>query len=355
MNQRSAAPKRRRWPKVLLAVLLVTAVLILASVVLVRRAYDENLRPVNSTEKSQVVTVPPGSSAREIAQLLESQGLIRSDWAFEWYVNSQNVREQLQAGTYALRPSQSVQEIVAALTQGNISTNLVTILPGQRIDQIRDSLINDGFAPAAVDKALNPRAYSSHPALVDKPPAANLEGYLYPESFHKTTQTDPEEIIRASLDEMQRYLTPQVRAGLVRQGLTAHEGVILASIVEQEVGHEDQQRDLSDKKKVAQVFLRRLKEDKALESDATAGYGAILAGEEPRLSFPSAYNTYQNKGLPPGPISNVGQNSLLAVADPAQTDFLFFVSGDDDVTYFSKTIEEHEALTEQHCKKKCSN
>jgi UPF0755 protein len=92
-----------------------------------------------------------------------------------------------------------------------------------------------------------------------------------------------------------------------------------------------------------------------LESDATSGYGAILDGEEPSLTYPSAYNTYQNKGLPPGPISNVGRNSLQAVTDPARTDYLFFVSGDDGQTYFSKTLEEHEAFTERYCTKLCNN
>jgi UPF0755 protein len=227
----NTAVRGRRWLRNTLIIILLLTTVTLASVVLVRRTYHENLQPVSANQKSQVVTIPSGTTVREIADKLKSRSLIRSDWAFEWYVNSRNVRDQLQAGTYALSPSQTVQEIVAVMTHGKVSTNLVTILPGKRIDQIRDSLINDGFSPSAVEKALNPNVYAGHPALVDKPSSANLEGYIYPESFQKTAQTDPEEIIRASLDQMQRFLTPQVRAGLVRHGLTVHQGVILASII----------------------------------------------------------------------------------------------------------------------------
>jgi len=360
INQKYSAKPRKPWLKIFAITAVIVGLLVLGAVFLVRRAYYENLKPLNQAQKSEIITVPAGSSLREIAQLLQEQKLIRSNWAFEWYVNSQDARGRLQAGTYALKPSQSVQEIVAALTQGKINTDLITILPGQRLDQIRDGLINDGFSPAEVDAALNPKLYAAHPALADKPASASLEGYLYPESFQKSATTDPEEIVRASLDQMRRYLTPEVRTGLVRQGLTVHEGVTLASIVEQEVGHVDQQKDLEDKKKVAQVFLRRLKEDKALESDATANYGAVLADALPSLSFESAYNTYQNKNLPPGPISNVARNSLLAVANPAKTDFLFFVSGDRDdngisKTHFSRTLEEHEANVRQYCTKACAN
>src|SRR5690606_30784605 len=101
--------------------------------------------------------------------------------------------------------------------------------------------------------------------------------------------------------------------------------------------------------------LTRLKMGMALESDPTAAYGAILDGREPSLSYVSPYNTYEIEGLPAGPISNVTANSLKAVANPADTDWLYFVAGDDGKTYFSKTLDEHERLTEQHCTDLCGN
>jgi len=348
MSKTTVSQPKRRWPKVLLVVCAVLILLVVGSVFMVRKIYNDNLKPVNASQRTVTVTIPRGASVHDISVILKEHGLVKSTWAFEWYVRSKEVRDDLQAGTYELRPSQSVQEIVDVLTQGRIATNLVTILPAQRLEQIRNRLINSGFSEQDVDKALDPAMYQNHPALVDKPAGANLEGYLYPESFLRTAETKPETIIRASLDELQKHLTPDLRTAIVRQGLSVHEGIILASIVEKEVSKQE------DRNQVAQVFLKRLRGGMRLESDPTALYGAAVMGQEASLRVDSPYNTYIYSGLPPGPISNVSESSLTAIAFPASTDFLYFVSGDDGNTYFSKTLEEHQILTEQHCKKLCS-
>jgi UPF0755 protein len=133
----------------------------------------------------------------------------------------------------------------------------------------------------------------------------------------------------------------------------------LASILELEIGDTDEQQDLEDKRKVAQVFLRRLKEDKVLESNATTFYGAVIDGrqrayrsmERASYTYQTPYNTYLNKGLPPTPASNVSANALRAVSNPANTGFLYFFSGDDRKNYFSASLAEHERLMGVHCKK----
>lgn len=328
--------------------IIVSAIILATGTVLfVRQYYTNNLKAVSSSQKTVTIVIPSGSSLEQVAEILEKDKVIRKAWAFKQYVLSRQKEDQIQAGTYAIKPSQNVEEIVQIITEGKVASNLVTIKPAQRIDQIEQALVNSKFAPDEVKAALNPATYAGHPALVDKPADASLEGYLYPESFQRTADTKPEQIIRASLDEMQKRLTPEVRAAFAEQGLTVHKAITLASIVEREVPAG------GDRAQVAQVFLRRLSEGKRLESDATASYGAILAGQDPSLTYDSPYNTYTHDGLPPGPISNVSESSLLAVAHPADTDWLYFVSGDDGVTYFSKTLAEHEALTAQHCKKLC--
>ncbi|MCX6728114.1 MAG: endolytic transglycosylase MltG [Candidatus Saccharibacteria bacterium] len=314
-----------------------------------RQYYFNNLKPISSNQTTQTIVIKTGSSITDVATLLKQEKLIRSDWAFTQYTRTQNLQDSILAGTYSLSPSQSVKEIVTIITQGKISSKLFTIKPGQRIDQIKQAFINAGFDATATEEAFKPSAYANHPALVDKPADASLEGYLYPESFQKTAETTPSQIITFSLDEMQKRLTPEIRAAIAKQGISIHEGVTLASIVEREVSSD------SDRAQVAQVFLKRLKEGKKLESDATASYGAILAGQVPSLTFDSPYNTYRTDGLPPGPISNVSVSSLSAVAYPAQTDWLYFVSGDDGTTYFNRTLQEHEASVAQHCKKLCNN
>ena len=315
---------------------------LIACAVIIRNVYQTNLNPLNNSDSDIVVTVEPGSPPSKIADTLVAKNVIKSDWAFEWYVRNHNYRDELKAGTYVLKSSQSIPEIVDVIRSGKVATDLVTILPGKRIDQVKSALIKAGFTEAEVDSALNPANYAGHPALTDKPKDSSLEGYLYPESFQKTAETTAKEIVGLSLDEMDRYLTPEVRQGFAKQGLSVHEGVTLASIVEQEVSK------ASDKPTVAQVFLKRYKDGMMLGADPTALYGSIVAGKEPSLLYDSPYNTRMHAGLPPGPIGNVSESSLKAVAFPAETDWLFFVAGDDGVNYFSKTLEEHEALTKQN-------
>lgn len=347
MNFRPQTDKRS-LPWGIVSIALAMLFVIVGIGLTVRQVYMQNLRPVNASQRTVSVVVERGASTREITTQLKKDGLIRSSWAFEWYVRSKEVRDALQAGTYELRPSQSVPEIVDVLTGGKIAKDLVTILPAQRLGQIRNRLVAAGFSAESVDKALDPAQYRSHPALVDKPAGASLEGYLYPESFEKTASTLPETIVRASLDEMAKRLTPDVRTAISKQGLSVHEGIILASIIEKEVSKPD------DRKTVAQVFLKRLKAGMVLGSDVTAYYGSIVANGTTTLKYDSPYNTHLHAGLPAGPISNVSEVSLNAVGHPTTTDFLYFVSGDDGITYFSKTLEEHNAAVAAHCKKLCS-
>jgi UPF0755 protein len=339
---------RGRIPGRVLLVAVILLIMLLASVVMVRSAYYDRLRPVSDSQTVVIVTIEKGTPATEISELLQKKGLIRSDTIFQWYIRTNNVRDKLQAGTYALRPSMSVQEIVDVLVNGSIKSELVTIVPGQRIDQVRQTLINAGFQPTAVDVALDPAQYAGHPALADKPAGANLEGFLYPDSYQKDATTDPRVIVREALDEMAKHLTPDIRAVFASRGLSVYQGVTLASIIEREVSNQQ------ERAQAAQVFLKRLQIDMPLGSDPTAFYGAIMRGVEPSTVVDTPYNTLLHKGLPPGPIANVTESSLRAVANPAATDWLYFVSGDDGITRFSKTIEEHESLIRQYCKENCA-
>lgn len=347
MKYTSRTPKRR-WPRRILIVAVVGLIVIVGGTVGLRYVYDANLKPVSSSTKAQEVVIRQGATDDEIGKLLQQKGLIRSAWAFRLYISSKEARGELQAGTYEIASNQSVAEIVSLLTHGRIVTNLVTILPGQRLDQVRKRFIQDGFSEAAVDEALDPSNYVGNAALVDKPAAANLEGYLYPDSYQRTSDTSPKEIVTEALAQMDKRLTPDLRAAFARQGLSAYQAIVLASVVEKEVSSQP------DRDQVAQVFLKRLRTNTRLQSDVTAFYGAILAGKAPSVDYNSVYNTYMHDGLPPTPISNVSISSLHAVAYPANTDWLYFVAGDDGTTHFAKTVAEHNANVAQYCKKLCS-
>ncbi len=350
MKNRLPRSKKLNWAKFWTIVALAIIIVLGSALYIVRKSYYDHLKPVSTSQNNVLITVESGSTVSEIGVKLKEHGLIKAPWAFEWYVRNHDVRDKLQAGTYSLRPSQTVPEIVSVLTHGKVYTDLFRISPGLRIDQIKSDLINSGFSSESVEAALKPGQYADHPALADKPADASLEGYLYPESFQRTADTKPETLIRQSLDEMQKRLTPQIRAAFAKQGLTTHQGVIIASIVEQEVNN------ASDKPMVAQVFLRRYRQGIQLGSDVTAFYGAITNGQPASVGFDSPYNTRIHNGLTPGPISNVSESSLQAVAYPADTDFLYFVAGDGadkGKTYFSHTLAEHEALTRAHCTELC--
>lgn len=326
-------------------------VLLAAGAIAASQRYYYYLKPVSKNQTTQIFTVQSGDSVKQIADDLENKHLIRSSWAFQLYVQRSDQTKQLQAGTYALSPSQSTQSIATTLSGGKVTTKLVVILPGRRIDQVRTDLINkDGFSPESVDKALNPANYSDLPALAYKPDNIDsLEGLLWPDSFQKQPNTDPSVIIRESLEEMSQRLTPDVQAGFAKEGLSTYQGLTLASMVQQEVNKP------SDEPQVAQVFLSRYKSGGTLGSDVTARYGAIQAGLAPSLTYDSPYNTLIHTGWPPSPISTISADALNAALHPAKTHWLYFVTGDNGNTYFSTNLQDHNAQTAKYCHKLCGD
>lgn len=338
----------KSWLSKFIVGVVLVAVVIGGGVFLARNYYNTNLQPVSADQKAVIITIPKGSSVNQIADSLKQYGLIRSSRVFEQYVRGQNIQSKLQAGTYSLQPSLGVPEIADILVRGNVITNLFTIVPGKRLDQIKSAMINAGFKAADVDQAFEPTQYSGYPALSDKPASSNLEGYLFPDSYQRLATTTPQTIIGQSLDQMQKNLTRDIVNGFVAQGLTVNQGVTLASVVEQEVAKP------ADRAQVAQVFISRLQKNMPLQSDVITRYGDILANHAFSTTYDTPYNVYLHAGFPPTPIGTVSQSSLQAVAHPASTDWLYFVSGDNGNTYFSHTLEEHEQLTSQYCHKLCS-
>lgn len=330
---------KRGWHNLLRGLVVIVLVgLILGAFGLWHR-YNSGLLPVSASQTVVPIIIPTGSTSNQIAAKLKLAGLIRSQLVFEAYIRLNGLTNKLQAGTYALKASDSLAQIVDMIAHGKIELNLIIILPAQRLDQIKDAFINAKFNPDAVAKAFDPSQYNDIPVLADKPAAASLEGYLYPDTFQRDSQTNPSVIVRESLTEMNQYVTPAIKATFRAEGLTVYQGITLASIVEQEVSKP------ADRNQVAQVFISRLQQNMPLGSDVTYIYSQ-------RIHDPS-YDTTSVKGLPPGPISNVSASSLQAVANPATTSWLYFVAGDDGTTYFSKTLDEHNQQIKLYCHKLC--
>jgi UPF0755 protein len=336
-------PRRVWW------LLIILVALVIGGIFVTRHIYNHDLKAAGESQKSQVFTVKSGDSVKEISDNLKAAQLIRSAWAFQLYVHSKDLSYKLQAGSYAFSPNEDTPTVVSILTKGRVSTELVTILPGERIDQVRAALINYGFKPTAVDQALNPAQYSDLPVMAFKPAAVStLEGLLWPDSWYKDGTSPPSDIIRQSLQEMGQHLTPDVQAAFANESLTVYQGLTLTSIVLQEVNKP------TDQTQAAQVFLSRLKAGTSLGSDVTARYGAIEAGQAPNLTYDSPYNTLIHTGLPPTPISTINLSALNATTHPANTNWFYFVTGDDGTTYFSNTLQQQQANTQKYCHKLCS-
>ncbi len=353
-------PTKRKSPRLsfkLLALLFIAAVFV--AVAAAGAWYAMALRPVDSGDiRRERVIIAPGSSLVTIGDLLEEKRLIRSRLAFSLYVRFTGAGGRLQAGTYSLSPSESAADIIRHFTSGNVDQVSITFLPGATLRRLQgeaDSkrtdiesvLLNAGYDQEEIDAAFA-KSYD-HPLFADKPAGTDLEGYVFGETYKIGGGASVEKILEQTFDEYYRVIEKNdLIQGFKAQGLNLYQGITLASIIQREV------TTPADQKQVAQIFLARLKRGEMLGSDVTYQYAAKKAGIPPTPSLDSPYNTRKVAGLPPGPIAMPGETALQAVAAPASGDYVFFLSGDDDVTYFARTIQEHEANIRNHCQKKCS-
>ena len=338
-------PKRNRKRLIrLIALSFLTLGVVVAGIGLLW--YQTALSAINpSAEERVLVVIESGETPTAIAQTLLDEKLIRSSDAFLLYTRLTGTQNDLQAGSYRLSQSQSVPEIVNSLTSGRVESFTMTFIPGQTLAQQRAVFEQAGYTDDEIDAAF--AADYDFPFLADKPAEADFEGYIYPETYQVATGASAQDVVRQTLTEYQRVIDENdLVAGFEAQGLSVFEGITLASIIEKEsIG--------GDEPQIAQVFLLRLDMGMQLGSDVTYQYIADKLGVPRDVNLDNPYNTRRFTGLPPGPISAPGLPTLQAVANPAEGDFVYFLSGDDDVTYFARTLEEHERNIREKCQIKC--
>lgn len=339
--------KPSSWKRWLIMTVLGLLLLTIIGIIGVYIWYQQNLQAVQSgSDEMVMVAIEPGTGPEGIATLLKDNDLIRSETAFGWYVRLEGKAGLLQAGSYRLGKGEDVPKIVEHLTSGNTDTFDITFLPGATLAEHRKVLIDAGYSEADIDKALN-KTYEN-PIFADKPVAADLEGYIYGETYSFGANTTPEQILTYVFEHFEGIVEQENLVELYKQkGFTLYQGITLASVIQREVATPE------DAAQVSQVFQSRLAAGMVLGSDVTYQYIADKEGNPRDVNYPSPYNTRINPGLPPGPISSPGLASLKAVAHPAPGDYLYFLSGDDDRTYFGRTNEEHEQNIREHCQKKC--
>ncbi|MGD1952127.1 MAG: endolytic transglycosylase MltG [Leptolyngbyaceae cyanobacterium] len=298
---------------------------------------------VSEVEQPVQIQIPSGTAAQQIGQDLESAGLIRSATAWKVWNRLQGFKQReggLQAGTYALAPTQSMSDIADQIWNGDVIQSSFTIPEGWNRNQMAEALEAQGLVSA--DEFLQSTEeipYAQFPWLPDGLP--HLEGFLYPDTYQlPSEQIDVDSIVDLMLLRFEQVALPVYQQTSSPYSLA--EWVNLASIVEKE-SVVPEERDT-----IAGVFARRLREGISLGSDPTVEYGLGITQtpENPltltQVNTPNPYNTYRNFGLPPTPIASPGVASLEASLNPPDTEFLYFVARYDGTHVFSRSLAEHE-------------
>lgn len=287
----------------------------------------------------EIVTIAPGTSGNRIAQQLADKGVVRNPTLFRLVLRLTKMGDNLQAGYYRLNPTMTTTEIIEQLRIGRGVSEQVIIPEGYDLKQIASALAQrelidmERFLFLAEDVT---RVFGSNIPL--EIPIASVEGYLFPDTYRFVRGQTEEDIIRQMVNRFLQVVLPAVEEYIDEMDMTLHEIVTLASIVEKEV-MTNRERPI-----VAAVYLNRLAIDMPLQADPTVRY--VMEEQRSRvlyrdLEIDSPYNTYQNRGLPPGPIASPGLASILAVLEPADVDYFFFVSRGDGTHQFTRTFNEH--------------
>ncbi|HEY6736849.1 MAG TPA: endolytic transglycosylase MltG [Candidatus Saccharimonadia bacterium] len=310
--------------------------LVAAGLTVAYMSYRLGLRPAGTSTTKQTVIIKPGQNAPAIADTLRAAGLIRDRNAFVSYINFHGLRAKLKAGTYTFAPSEAATDIAQAIAGGHTLVRRLLVPEGYTLSQIRAAAGDLGLNAAAFNAALADAHGQAF--LAGKPAGVSLEGYLFPDSYEVGPATTASQLIGAMLDNFGQKVGAEYVRAFAAEGLTLHQGLTLASVVEKEVNN------AADRPVVAQIFLKRYKSGQPLGSDVTAEYASKLLGLSGLdINANSPYNTRRFAGLPPGPICSPGLSSLDAVARPATTDYLYFLSDKNGVTHFAKTFAEHQA------------
>ncbi|MFH0805161.1 MAG: endolytic transglycosylase MltG [Patescibacteria group bacterium] len=319
--------------------------------------------PASDSSDPVTFVVAKGQGVKEIGASLAQEKLIRDAYWFDTFVYLDRSERQFIAGRYQLRRNMTIREVVHALTAGSVDQErTITLLEGWTAKDIGQYLEEQGVVSAAnfiaVASATDSRTAvpgATFPFLADKPAGATLEGYLFPDTYRIFNQASASDIVGRLLENFGTKYTEQMRADTAQGNMSIYQIVTLASIIEAEVKItlKNGQPINDDHYIVAGIFYSRLNKSIPLESDATINY--VTSGSNPQptaedLSVDSPYNTYQYRGLPPGPIGNPSLEAITAAIYPKKTDYLYFLHKihDDGSIVFSTTYEEHLANKQRY-------
>jgi UPF0755 protein len=296
--------------------------------------------PTGSWE-GKLVLVPKGSPLPGMVGILEEDGVLPHPLAFRTLVLLTNTGRRLHYGEYAFTAPPSAFEVWRRLTRGDVIKYEVTVPPGANLYDIAKLLEADKLVTAEAFLAT-----AASPAVLRRLeiPGESAEGYLFPDGYIFVKPVTPEEILEFMMRQFRRKVPPDAEKRAGEAGLSLHQIVTIASIIEKETRLEE------EKPIVSAVIRRRLALGMPLQMDPTVIYGVkrfdgTVTRKDLRTEGP--YNTYLNRGLPPGPIANPGLASLAAALNPSKSEYLYFVSRNDGSHTFSKTLPEHLRAVQQ--------
>ncbi len=284
----------------------------------------------------RIVLVEPGSFKKTVDQL-SKEGLIAKPDMFYRIGRVLGIGKKVRVGEYEFRLDMTPAQIYSIITSGKSVLHPVKIPEGYNLEQIAEELASQGLVEPLEFVKL---AQDAHMVRLMDVPSPSLEGYLFPDTYSFTKFTGDRVIIKTMVDRFKTVYNTEVKEKAQSMGMSMHDVVTLASIIEKETGAA-QERPM-----ISSVFHNRLRQNMPLQSDPTVIYGKV--GDKKNitrldLTTPSPYNTYTRRGLPVGPISNPGRESLLAAVSPAKTNYLYFVSKNEGFHFFSSTFKDHNA------------
>lgn len=344
----------------IVAIIAIAFVLVFAVVGLMGYNYVKSaLKPVDpDATKTIAVEVPIGSSLSSISALLEKKGIIKDAKVFKYYAKFKN-ESQFQAGNYDLTQSMTLDELIESLKTGKVYREPIftmTIPEGLTLDQIgkivekKTPYTQKEFMDLVTSEVFVQKMMANYPELVTDAVLADnirydLEGYLFPATYSYFEEKPSLEAIVEEMIGAMNNVVKNYNEVLVEKQMSVHQLLTFASLLEEEATAQ------TDRETIASVFYNRIDEGMPLQTDPTVLYA--LGSHKDRvlyedLEVENAYNTYKNKGLPPGPIAGAGKTSIEAALNPSKTDYFYFLADKEGVNHFSKTYDEHLQKVEKY-------
>jgi UPF0755 protein len=327
------------------SIVVLTVAIVLLTVGIIVVSLD---RARDDVGQSTYFVVAPDESVDSIADRLQDEGLIRSPGYFRFRIRLQSKGDDIVAGRYRLDTAMSTSQIINEITSRDAALAQevsVQFTEGWRTEQFAEAAVDAGlpftadeFMQATKDAKWN----NEFAFLHTRPSGVALEGYLFPDTYNFRMDSTPDDVIERLLTTFEERVTPDMIAMADSQGMTLHQIITIASIIEREAAV------ATERPTISSVYHNRLERGMPLQADPTIQYQLGTPADWWPALTPAdvqrngVYNTYLNPSLPPGPICNPSLASIEAALSPEQTPYLYFVATGDGTHAFAETLEEHE-------------